>query len=220
MSPFTHLKEIGFDDILLQVEVSAARNFTLQNDFGVIDTTKPFLPFGPMPKKSSSLILGSQELFSKKLDSITLEVSWAEAYNDADFFLKKSPDDYQLSFRYLKQGAWQGDGSDYSLQLFGPAYAGSRYEPPPTVSQATEPAALAKQQAPAKAIQVDTQARSIREETPSDLFDLFAPPANSIALDELDSISFGLDQTMDNQPYVAASSSGFIRLSLSQELRP
>ncbi|MDZ7581803.1 MAG: hypothetical protein U5R30_14735 [Deltaproteobacteria bacterium] len=144
VSPFTNLKEIGFDDILLQVEVSSARNFTLQNDFGVIDTTKPFLPFGPMPKKNASLILGSQELFSKKLDSITLNLTWNEAHNMVGFFLKTSPNEYKLSFRYLKEGAWQGDGSVYSLQLFGPTFwcelSGA------FVRMDSEPAALSKKE--------------------------------------------------------------------------
>lgn len=215
VSPFTHIKEIGFDEILLQVKVSAARNFSLQNDFGIIDTSQPFLPFGPIPKKHASLILGSQELFSKSLDSITIGVTWAEAYNDIDFFLKHSPNDYKLSFCYLKQGAWQGDGTDYSLQLFGPTYAGTRYEPP-IAGQATKPVAEPKRQAPAKAVQVDTQAGLTETETPRDLFDLFAPLTNSITLDDLESLSHGSAQMMDNAPYTSRSSSGFIRLSLNQ----
>lgn len=205
ISPFTNLKEVGFDDILLQVAVSSARNFTLQNDFGIIDTTKPFLPFGPMPKKNASLILGSQELFSKKLDSITLDVTWAEAHSSVDFFLRTPPNDYKLSFRYLKQGAWQGKGSDYTLKLFGPAYAPDILEA--AERPVSEPMLMAKQEVAAK--------ESLIEEKTKQTILTHAPLANSITLDDLDSLSYGLAQTMDNQPYAATSSSGFIRLSLN-----
>ncbi len=207
VSPFTNLKEIGFDDILLQVAVSSARNFTLQNDFGVIDTTKPFLPFGPIPKKYASLILGSNELFSKKLDSITLEVTWAEAYDSIDFFLETLPDDYRLSFRYLKGGVWQGDRTDYSLQLFGPAFWQDFSKT--SGKTVSESPALAKREFGAKEFQITPIEQKERPK-------IYAPLANSITLGDLDSLSYGLDQTVENQPYAATSSSGFIRLSLNQ----
>jgi hypothetical protein len=210
-SPFTDLKDINFEDMLLQVEVSSARNFTLQNEFGVIDTSKPFLPFGPTPKRNASLILGSNELFSKKLDRITLDLSWAEAYSSVDFFLKTSPDDYKLSFQHLKGGAWQGKGSDYFLQLFGPAYARELYQA--SVRPVSEPATIAKQEVASLAFQPETPVE--RAETLA-IAKTHAPQANSITLSDLGSLSYGLAQTMDNPTYTNTSSSGFILLVLDK----
>ncbi len=207
VSPFTKLKDISFDNIMLQVEVNSARNFTLQNEFGVIDTSKPFLPFGPAPKKDAPLILGSSELFSKKLDSIRLVVTWDEPYNRADYFLTTSPNDYKLSFRYLKESAWQGDGSVYPLQLFGAASVFGRSE----ISSGTVivPFAFAKKG-------IDSGAIPAASTELIEVFNLKAPSANSILLSDLDSLSYGLDQTMDNEPYTNTSSSGFILLSLNK----
>jgi hypothetical protein len=207
VSPFTNLKEIRFDEILLQVEVSSARNFTLQNDFGVIDTAKPFQPFGPIPKKNAVLILGSSELFSKKLNNITLDVTWSEAYNAVDFFLNTLPDNYKLSFSHLKQGAWQGNGSDYSLQLFGPGFWLDLSEIA-SRSSAQVPA-FAKREISKKEFQIP----------PLESFEkpkIYAPSANSLTLSDLDSLSHGLEQTTENPPYASTSRSGFIQLSLNQ----
>ncbi|MBK9017215.1 MAG: hypothetical protein IPM82_25920 [Saprospiraceae bacterium] len=62
--------------ISLQVNVSEMRSLLLQNDFGVLDGTKPFQPFGSQPVLGSSFKIGSAEVFRKKLSELRLKIEW------------------------------------------------------------------------------------------------------------------------------------------------
>ncbi len=112
---YTELRDLNITSIDLLVDVSGARNFSLQNDFGAIDTAKPFLPFGPTPDIGAALIVGSCEAFSKPLSSFVLDVEWEEELTSSDFFLKKGPSQYEVSTRQLVAGVWESLDSDESL---------------------------------------------------------------------------------------------------------
>ncbi len=82
-----HLKNAGYlypllqdaeiNRIDLKVDVKGIKTFAISNEYGQIDVSNPFQPFGPMPEKGSSLIIGSKELFQKKLSALTVNISWA-----------------------------------------------------------------------------------------------------------------------------------------------
>jgi hypothetical protein len=61
------------------------KNLLLSNDFGALDASKPFMPFGGQPNKDTSLVIGHKEIFSKKNAAVTLNIEWAglpaNAYN-------------------------------------------------------------------------------------------------------------------------------------------
>ncbi|HUF10986.1 MAG TPA: hypothetical protein VMO47_16820, partial [Rhodothermales bacterium] len=116
---FSLMKDLRFDSVKLVVAVSDARNFTLQGDAGLLDTSKPFLPFGPTPVAGSSLLLGSSELFSKKLNSITLNLTWEQALNTTGFVLKDAADSFEVSTRHLQKGKWLSLGSAKDLFVSG-----------------------------------------------------------------------------------------------------
>ncbi|HNW99394.1 MAG TPA: baseplate J/gp47 family protein [Bacteroidales bacterium] len=76
------------------VQVSGAKNLLMQNDLGVVDNTKPFLPFGTQPVKNKSVLyIGSNDIFNKYLRSFNIALSWKglpgridkhyHTYNDA-----------------------------------------------------------------------------------------------------------------------------------------
>ena len=62
----------------LEVAVLGMRNLILQTDLGPVKPDKPFLPFGPVPKKGSALLIGSWEAFQKNLISLVARVEWME----------------------------------------------------------------------------------------------------------------------------------------------
>lgn len=55
------------------------KNLAVSNDFGPVDTSKPFLPFGPAPKPGASLIVGHKELFQKPNAIVRLRIGWKTA---------------------------------------------------------------------------------------------------------------------------------------------
>ena len=83
----------------LTVEVDALKTLVVSNDFGPVDTSKPFQPFGANPVLGSSLVIGSKEVFQKVLTSAAINTNWQTtptAYG-------KYPN---VEIDYLNSGAW------------------------------------------------------------------------------------------------------------------
>jgi len=83
----------------LTVEVDALKTLVVSNDFGPVDTSKPFQPFGANPITESSLVIGSKEIFQKVLTSATINANWQTtptAYG-------KYPN---VEIDYLNSGVW------------------------------------------------------------------------------------------------------------------
>lgn len=64
------------DSIEFQVTVQNNSSLQLYNDFGALDPKKPFELFGPTPTINSSFIIGSNEIFSKPLQSLEIDMTW------------------------------------------------------------------------------------------------------------------------------------------------
>ncbi|MGZ8190785.1 MAG: baseplate J/gp47 family protein [Methylococcaceae bacterium] len=73
---YSALQAITVQQIDLDVDVQGLKTLAVSNDFGPVDTAKPFQPFGATPAKSSSLVIGSREAFQKKLSTCTINVVW------------------------------------------------------------------------------------------------------------------------------------------------
>jgi hypothetical protein len=83
----------------LNVAVSGLKTLRMSNDFGPVDPSKPFQPFGALPQEGNALVIGSKEVFQKNLTSASVNFSWqagAVAYG-------KSP---MLAIDLLHSGAW------------------------------------------------------------------------------------------------------------------
>jgi hypothetical protein len=48
----------------------------LENDIGPVNPKKPFFPFGPMPEREANFWVGSNEVFTKQLSSLRLNIEW------------------------------------------------------------------------------------------------------------------------------------------------
>ncbi|NGZ08801.1 MAG: hypothetical protein CV088_05355 [Nitrospira sp. LK70] len=73
---YEDLQDTVVDDIKLSVQVEGLKTLALSNDFGPIDTSKPFQPYGALPTAGSSLIIGSKEMFQKGLSTASINVKW------------------------------------------------------------------------------------------------------------------------------------------------
>lgn len=91
------LENTFINNVQISTTVNGVKNLYIQNDFGVLDASKPFLPFGAIPiTNQSAFILGSNELFQKKLSTLTLNWDWKDSAHIGD-----SNPDY-----ILRNGAW------------------------------------------------------------------------------------------------------------------
>ena len=93
-------QDLEVTGITLYVYADSVKSLAISNDFGPVDTSKPFQPFGASPVAGSSLVIGSKEVFQKNLSYATVSLSWL-----AD------PQPYQTSpmvaIDFLSQGQWE-----------------------------------------------------------------------------------------------------------------
>lgn len=73
---YADLAGVRIKGVTIAVSVSGLRTLALSNDNGPIDASKPFLAFGAVPVKGSSLVIGSKEVFQKKPRNVTAALSW------------------------------------------------------------------------------------------------------------------------------------------------
>lgn len=73
---YASLQELRISTITLAVEVDGMKTLAVSNDFGPVDLSKPFQPFGSSPTNGSSLVIGSKEIFQKQLSNATIHVTW------------------------------------------------------------------------------------------------------------------------------------------------
>lgn len=97
-SPYAYdsFKNMTINTLDIWVNVIGLKTLAVSNDFGPVDSSKPFQPFGPQPKQNSSLIVGSKEVFSKTLESASVNIEWQEPPFTA----------VDVGTQYLHKGNW------------------------------------------------------------------------------------------------------------------
>lgn len=63
----------------MKVAVNGVTTLQLQNDMGLLDPKKAFMPFGPIPVKGASFYVGYEEVLQKNIDQFSFDVSWQGA---------------------------------------------------------------------------------------------------------------------------------------------
>ncbi|MCD2449921.1 baseplate J/gp47 family protein [Methylicorpusculum oleiharenae] len=73
---YPELEQFIITSITLTVSVKGLRSLAVSNDFGSVDLSKPFQPFGAQPVNGTRFTMGSQEVFQKQLVSASLTFDW------------------------------------------------------------------------------------------------------------------------------------------------
>lgn len=107
---YLKLKNLNITKVTTSVKVDGLKNLLLQNDLGRLDISKPILPFGAIPTVGNSLIIGSKEVFQKKLEHLEVAMTW-EGLGDVSNTFQPSAD-VNVNLDYLEEGTWQNDGDE------------------------------------------------------------------------------------------------------------
>jgi hypothetical protein len=102
-------EDIVVKSIKLHVFVFNLRTLAVSNDFGPVDTSKPFQPYGASPVANSALVIGSREIFQKKLDSVSIGVTWLIPPLPYPY---ASPPAVNVNIDFLKDGQWLASNAD------------------------------------------------------------------------------------------------------------
>lgn len=112
---YSQLQAVVIEKITLTVDVIGLKTLAVSNDFGPVDLSKPFLPFGAAPVQGSALIIGSKEVFQKNLSSVDLSIKWqvlGKAYSTA---AKENASLPSATVTWLNGGSWVGDEKNKAI---------------------------------------------------------------------------------------------------------
>ena len=78
-SLYQQLSGAAIKYINITTAVTNAKSVSVENDIGVLDVTKPFLPFGTAPKAGANFLIGYPEALEKDWTSVTVDIVWKAA---------------------------------------------------------------------------------------------------------------------------------------------
>ena len=113
--------EVGLDSGYNQ---KGLKNLLLSNDFGALDASKPFMPFGGQPKKDTGFVIGHKEIFTKKNAAVRLNIEWAEisAFDQADINYGTGSSNYPATtLSFLSSGIWNTQNN--AVDIFNGNYS-------------------------------------------------------------------------------------------------
>lgn len=109
LSAYSYFRKLKLTKLNIQAKDIEVRNLVLQNDFAILDSTKPFQPFGIRPKTKANFYIGSQEVFQKHLTALTIYLelekekpkNWLDIYAAYDGASDvKNPDQVTLNSNF------------------------------------------------------------------------------------------------------------------------
>ena len=120
---YTELENAVVDSCTVSVSVGIDANGVLNrpglkllavsSDFGPVDVSKPFQPFGPIPQPGAALLIGSKEVFQKAGASLRLGITWRSVVGTTP----------TLTVACLNKGEWIPSGSPVNLTTNPITYA-------------------------------------------------------------------------------------------------
>ena len=126
--PYSLFEDVVLEVIDLSVEVAGVRDTVLASDLGMLDPSKPFSPFGPLPRVGSYFIVGSPEVACKNPASLEVNLEWGGLPQDSGGFMKyyegydsafDSNQIFKAAVSVLRDGLWQPQGANgQTLSLF------------------------------------------------------------------------------------------------------
>ncbi len=83
----------------IEVNVSGIKTLQLYNDFGLLDPKKAYQLFGPAPALNSHFVIGSNEIFSKPVSQLLMQLDWDHLPGDFSVYYKE----YNENLPYVEE---------------------------------------------------------------------------------------------------------------------
>ena len=160
---FRHLnKPPKINSLKIDLNIQELQIFQLFNDFGALETKKPFQPFGPSPEKDQNFIIGNKEIFSKPVNYLEIALKWDdlpdnfseyyEQYNgflngkylnsgDAKNLFQFGNTSFKVDFQLLQNGSWKPFDMNLTIARLLPHKENPSIKPPYSLFEegSTEP---------------------------------------------------------------------------------
>jgi hypothetical protein len=88
--PYADLCKQKIAKVDISVNVSGVKDLILSSDVGTIDASKPFKPFGDFPPANAGFIIGSKEIFQKKISELTFSFTGTNPFSSSTFYLDEA----------------------------------------------------------------------------------------------------------------------------------
>ncbi len=75
---YSELRNVILQTAKISVTAENVTELEIKNDFGNVDPSKPFSPFGAIPKSGSKFHIGCSEALSKNLSRFNLRIKWLD----------------------------------------------------------------------------------------------------------------------------------------------
>ena len=76
--PYSMFHNLMFKEVVLTTTVKGVKNVLAYNNYGQVDPSKPFTPFGAIPSTNSYFVIGNYEIAKKTLTDLAVNVHWGE----------------------------------------------------------------------------------------------------------------------------------------------
>lgn len=115
---YSNLKSVVLQSVQLTVTVKGSTSLDLENDAGVLNPKKTFLPFGPQPVKGSLFYVGCDEALAKKLSKLEVVVSWHGAPSNLQQYYQDYANSPVANNRYFTATAsFESDSSSNPARI-------------------------------------------------------------------------------------------------------
>lgn len=114
------LQRIRIAKIDIHVEVNTVTDLVVENDLSTQKPSKPFSPFGPLPRLGSKFLVGCQEVFAKPLTEVRLAWDWVDPPEDLGTWFKSYTDGifkYKADVHIRKDHQWTSLAPDTALSV-------------------------------------------------------------------------------------------------------
>jgi len=123
---YNYYKKLVVDKVGLNIHVEGVRDLIVQNQYGLVDGTVPFEPFGATPSIGSTFYLGHETIFSKKIDELQIVMDWKDVPLDENGFAEyyqgysdiNNNQVFKASVSALKDRKWIPEDNKQVVHLF------------------------------------------------------------------------------------------------------
>lgn len=123
---YNQFKHLEIKEIRIETDVLGLKDLKLQSDYGLIDKTSPYQPFGATPTIGSSFYVGHETAFARPLNELYINFEWFDVPIGDDGFPEyysgytgiTSNEVFKAKLSILKNKNWIPEDDEQLIELF------------------------------------------------------------------------------------------------------